>query len=222
MKKIISIITLFFLFIPYSNAINWKTYKSNEEKLNYKNNLDLKAKVIFRKFSLRKNPKKNSKIFWVLNFWDDLEILNFLENNWLKIKVISWKNENKIWYIKKKAINIENISIAKNAKIVEKKYFASDNQLDLNNYFTNLFSDTDIIEEPEYLTNTQESQNNYYDNYEEPEYNNYSNNSNIYDFTKSILDIYEEDERNWKYKEKKWIDQFNFFEYIFEWKHHNF
>lgn len=198
MKKIVSILTLFFLFIPYSNAIHWD--KNNYiEKNNYKNN-NIKATLSFKKFFLRKNPEKKSKIYWVLSFWDNLEILEFLNDNWLKIKVLSWKKENKIWYIKKRAITIQNIPIAKNIiKKREKKYLSWNNKFSLNNYSTSLSSD----------------RNNWY---QKTKYSNYDNDIDLENILNNVLKIFEEDEKNWKYKEKKWINKFNFYDYIFGWK----
>ena len=244
-KKIISIISLFFLIIPFSNASNLENNIDNNSTL--ENNLWLKAKVIFKKFSLRKNPEKKSKIFGVLNFWDNLQILKFLNDDWLKVEVLSWKKINTIWYIKKRALKIENMSIAKNIKIKDTIYTASSEEDEITNFFTNLLSDKTQEEQPEYMIQepiTQEPEYNSYEQSEyltqEIEYNNYSSNepeyinydqpehltleesnSNISEITNEIYKIYDEDEKVWKYKPKKWIDQFNFYDYMFWWQNNN-
>ena len=58
---------------------------------------------------LRMKPLPNSNPIWVLFKWVKFGLLvpNYINNDWIRIKVLDWKNKQKVWYIRKNAVNFE-------------------------------------------------------------------------------------------------------------------
>ncbi len=102
---------------------DWKTWyilSSNIWKQE-SNNLEIKWNywTLETMSLLRKSPSS----YWfpsaVAFKWDDFKILhiNYLNNDWLKIEITSWKNKWKIWYIKKEISQLKCNNTEKNEQL---------------------------------------------------------------------------------------------------------